>query len=298
MPLLAGQRALDLAWTTQQVELRELGLTPADAAVFHELDIRAADVADLFARERFDVLVHHAAQMDVRRSVADPQFDASVNVVGMLNLMEAGRANGLKKVLFASTGGAIYGECGEPASETSPREPLSQYGTSKLAGEEYLATYNRLYGSVPRPRKIFSNPRLGGWKAVGYLWETGILAGDFRSINESFAVPIWYTFQTPRSCYTDPQNYWLRRDWQGWPEDEAGLAEQGYTLSRVVLVDAPVHEHPVEDEAGEGEPRHDSGARRAHPTRRWLRRLSLVGERGEVTRHGDLRGPARGPRAW
>lgn len=97
--------------------------------------------------------------------------------------------------------------------------------------------YGRLYGSIPRPRKIFSNPRLGGWKAVGYLWETGLLSGDFRSVNESFAVPIWYTFQTPRSCYTDPQHYWLQRDWEGWPEEEQEILAQGYTLTRVVLVD-------------------------------------------------------------
>jgi 4-amino-4-deoxy-L-arabinose transferase-like glycosyltransferase len=97
--------------------------------------------------------------------------------------------------------------------------------------------YNRLYGSIPRPRKIFSNPRLSGWKAVGYLWATGTLTADFRSINDSFAVPIWYTFETPRSCYEDPKNYWVRRDWQGWPDEGQPLVEQGYTLTRVVLVD-------------------------------------------------------------
>ncbi len=97
--------------------------------------------------------------------------------------------------------------------------------------------YNRVYGSIPRPRKLFANPRLSGWKVVGYLWASGELNGDFRSINESFAVPIWYTFQTPRSCYEDPQHYWLRRDWQGWPKEEAQLGQQGYTLTRIVLVD-------------------------------------------------------------
>lgn len=97
--------------------------------------------------------------------------------------------------------------------------------------------YNRLYGSIIRPRKIISNPRLGGWKAVGYLYETGRLTGDFRSINESFAVPIWYTFQTPRSCYEDPHNYWLRRDMDGWPSEEEAVIEQGYQLTGVVLVD-------------------------------------------------------------
>ena len=99
------------------------------------------------------------------------------------------------------------------------------------------SVYAWLYGSIPRPRKVISNPRLGGWKAVGYLWETGQLGGDFRSINESFAVPIWYTYQTPRSCYTDPENYWVRRDLDGWPSEETQLVDNGYSLTRVVLVD-------------------------------------------------------------
>ncbi len=114
--------------------------------------------------------------------------------------------------------------------------------------------YNRIYRSIPRPRKIISNPRLGGWKAVGYLREHGLLAGDFRSINESFAVPIWYTFQTPRSCYDDPQHYWLRRDWQGWPEEEPALIERGYTLTRVILVDQEPKLHLYEKNGLRSEP--------------------------------------------
>jgi 4-amino-4-deoxy-L-arabinose transferase-like glycosyltransferase len=116
------------------------------------------------------------------------------------------------------------------------------------------SVYGWLYGSIPRPRKIFSNPRLGGWKAVGYLWETGQLNGDFRSINESFAVPIWYTFQTPRSCYNDPQHYWVQRDWQGWPEEEQDIVEQGYTLTQVVLVDQQPKLHLYQKDAPPGEP--------------------------------------------
>ena len=79
-------------------------------ATFYQLDIRSESLRDVFRKERIEIVDHHAAQMDVRRSVADPQFDATVNVIGFLNLMEAGRRNGLKKVIFASTGGAIYGE--------------------------------------------------------------------------------------------------------------------------------------------------------------------------------------------
>jgi UDP-glucose 4-epimerase len=90
--------------------------------------------------------------MDVRRSVADPVFDADVNVLGMLNLLEAGRRNGLERVVFASTGGAIYGEPdpavngGGPQPETHPTRPASPYGITKLVSEHYLRFYGELYG--------------------------------------------------------------------------------------------------------------------------------------------------------
>ena len=92
------------------------------------------------------MVFHLAAQIDVRVSVADPVADARSNVLGTLNVLEAARAHEAQ-VIFASTGGAIYGECDGPASEDAPRLPLSPYGTSKLAAEEYLATWNRLYGT-------------------------------------------------------------------------------------------------------------------------------------------------------
>jgi UDP-glucose 4-epimerase len=116
-------------------------------AVFHQMDIREDAAAALFETHAFDVLVHHAAQMDVRRSVADPQFDATVNVGGFLNLMEAGRRNGLKKVIFASTGGAIYGEPDyTPQDEAHALRPLSPYGITKLTTEKYLYFYDQQYG--------------------------------------------------------------------------------------------------------------------------------------------------------
>ena len=118
-----------------------------DAAVLHRLDLRAEDAAALMAEERYDVLVHHAAQMDVRRSVADPSFDADVNLRGFLNLMEAGRQHGLQRVLFASTGGAIYGEPDYvPQDEQHPLRPLSPYGITKLCTERYLYFYEQQYG--------------------------------------------------------------------------------------------------------------------------------------------------------
>ena len=132
---------------------------------------------------------------------------------------------------------------------------VTAYWQVKVAATENPASiYNQLYGSIPRPRKIFSNPRLGGWKAVGYLKATDILPSDFRSINESFAAPIWYTFQTPRSCYEDPDTYWIRRSWRGWPEEEADVIEQGYTLTRIVLVDQEPMLHLYEKGQIPGEP--------------------------------------------
>ena len=110
-------------------------------------DIRDREaVEEVFGEARPEACLHLAAQADVRVSIARPDFDGEVNVLGTVRLLEAARKHGAR-IVFASTGGAIYGECAEPALESAPREPLSQYGTSKLAGEEYLATYNRLYGS-------------------------------------------------------------------------------------------------------------------------------------------------------
>ncbi|MDM8521640.1 glycosyltransferase family 39 protein [Anaerolineales bacterium HSG6] len=132
---------------------------------------------------------------------------------------------------------------------------VTAYWQAKLSSENNPNSgYNWLYGSIPRPRKLFSNPRLGGWKTVGYLQETGQIQGDFRSINESFAVPIWYNFQTPRSCYDDPDNSWVRRSHRGWPEEEQALIEQGYALTRIILVDQEPKLHLYEKYASETVP--------------------------------------------
>jgi UDP-glucose 4-epimerase len=109
-----------------------------------EGDIR--EPREAFAEARPEVVFHLAAQKDVRVSVARPDFDADVNVVGTVRVLEAAREHGAQ-IVFSSTGGAIYGECEEPAAEDLPRRPLAPYGASKLAGEEYLETYNRLYGT-------------------------------------------------------------------------------------------------------------------------------------------------------
>ncbi len=112
-----------------------------------ELDIRSADAAALIEREKPDVLCHLAAQMDVRRSVDDPRFDAESNILGMLNLLEAARKVQVKKFLFSSTGGAIYGEQDVfPAPESHATRPVSPYGVSKASGELYLGYYRAQYG--------------------------------------------------------------------------------------------------------------------------------------------------------
>ena len=113
-------------------------------ARLHVLDVREP-LDDLFAELRPDVCFHLAAQADVRVSVERPDYDADVNVIGTVHVLEAARSTGAR-VVFSSTGGAIYGECEEPADEASERRPLAPYGTAKLAGEEYLLTYQRLHG--------------------------------------------------------------------------------------------------------------------------------------------------------
>jgi UDP-glucose 4-epimerase len=115
------------------------------AARFREGDIRRdADAA--FDEARPEVCFHLAAQADVPTSVERPTFDAEVNVIGTIAVREAARRHGTQ-VVFTSTGGAIYGECERPATEVDPRLPLSPYGVAKLAGEEYLAAWNRLHGT-------------------------------------------------------------------------------------------------------------------------------------------------------
>jgi UDP-glucose 4-epimerase len=122
----------------------------AAGATLVEADIRDREaMEELTGRERPEVIFHLAAQIDVRKSVADPAFDASINVGGTANVLEAARVAETQRVVFVSTGGAIYGE-GEgkqlPLGEDAAVEPLSAYGQSKFAAEGYLALFERLYG--------------------------------------------------------------------------------------------------------------------------------------------------------
>ncbi|MBI5407724.1 MAG: NAD-dependent epimerase/dehydratase family protein [Nitrospirae bacterium] len=116
-------------------------------AEFYKMDIVSPRIEKVFKKERPELICHLAAQMDVRKSVADPAYDAQTNIIGMLNLLENGMRYGTRRVIFASTGGAVYGEGGPiPTPETCPPGPVSPYGISKLTGEHYLFFYKVTYG--------------------------------------------------------------------------------------------------------------------------------------------------------
>jgi UDP-glucose 4-epimerase len=115
---------------------------------FHRLDIRTPEVTELIVRRHPDVVFHLAAQMDVRVSVARPVFDAEVNIVGSLHVLEGARQAGARKVVFASSGGTIYGDPDPeelPVRETRPQQPLSPYGVAKKAVGDYLVAYRQLH---------------------------------------------------------------------------------------------------------------------------------------------------------
>ncbi|HEX2980066.1 MAG TPA: NAD-dependent epimerase/dehydratase family protein, partial [Anaerolineaceae bacterium] len=124
---------------------RESNLNPA--AKFYRLDIRSPQLAEVFERERPDFVDHHAAQMNVRRSIKEPLFDADVNILGSINLIECARRYDVKRFLYISTGGAVYGEPEYlPCDEAHPINPICQYGISKHTVEHYLYLYHANYG--------------------------------------------------------------------------------------------------------------------------------------------------------
>jgi UDP-glucose 4-epimerase len=157
-------------------------------AELHVLDIRSKEAAELVRESGIEILVHHAAQMDVRRSVEDPIFDADVNVLGSLNMAEAARRGGVRQILFASTGGAIYGEQDYfPADEKHPARPVSPYGISKRSFELYLFYYSVTYGldaTCLRYANVYGERQYPhGEAGVVAIFLNRLLAGEAPTIN-------------------------------------------------------------------------------------------------------------------
>lgn len=171
----------DRVWVLDNLSTGKRENVP-EGATFVEMDVRDGDVRNLFREVPFDLVNHHAAQIDVRISVADPGYDAQVNLLGLLNLLEGAREVETTRFVFVSSGGVVYGEPElRPTPERAPKMPLSPYGVTKFGGELYLNYYRRVhgleyaalrYGNVFGPRQdphgeagvvaIFSNRLLAG----------------------------------------------------------------------------------------------------------------------------------------
>ncbi len=168
---------------------------------FHRIDIRTPEVTELIARRQPDVVFHLAAQMDVRVSVARPLFDAEINIIGSLNVLEGARQAGSRKVVFASSGGTIYGDPDPvelPLRETHPQQPLSPYGVAKKAVGDYLVAYRQLHdleftalalANIYGPRQ---NPH--GEAGVVAIFSKKLLAGEQCTIFGDGAKTRDYTF--------------------------------------------------------------------------------------------------------
>ena len=168
-------------------------------AKFYEMSIGDEKLASVFEEFKPEVVIHHAAQMDVRKSVADPKYDATMNILYPLVLLEACKKYGVRKFIFSSTGGAIYGEQDYfPADESHPTRPLSPYGITKLSLEKYLFYYKEVfglehvilrYGNIYGPRQ---NPH--GEAGVIAIFCKKMLAGEQPVINGPGTQTRDYTF--------------------------------------------------------------------------------------------------------
>lgn len=189
------------------------------AARFYKLDVQSPRLERVFRKERPSVLMHLAAQMDIRRSVEDPIFDAQSNILGTINVLEQAVRHGSRKVVFASSGGAIYGEQEVfPAPESHPTRPLSPYGISKLAGEFYLAYYQQhsgiqyvslRYSNVYGPRQdphgeagvvaIFTQKMLSGEQPI--VNGTGRQTRDFVFVEDVVDAHLSVMGKDVQGCY-------------------------------------------------------------------------------------------------
>jgi UDP-glucose 4-epimerase len=159
--------------------------SPNHQFTFHQLDIRTADITDLMVRRQPEVVFHLAAQADVRVSVARPVFDAQINVIGSLQVLEGARASGARKVVFASSGGTIYGDpdpADLPIKESYPQRPVSPYGVAKKVVGDYLHVYRELH-SLEYTALALANvfgPRQDphGEAGVVAIWAGRLLAGE------------------------------------------------------------------------------------------------------------------------
>ena len=165
---------------------RASNLSPA--AKFYQVDIRSPQLREVFEAEKPDYVSHHAAQMDVRRSVAQPLFDADINILGSINLLEIAKDFQIKRFVYISTGGAVYGEPETlPCDESHPINPICQYGASKHTVEHYLYMYHVNYGlkyTVLRYPNVFG-PRQDphGEAGVVAIFTGRMLAGESVTIN-------------------------------------------------------------------------------------------------------------------
>lgn len=157
-------------------------------AKFIHADISSPSISEIFIKEKFDVVNHHAAQIDVRKSVADPVFDANTNILGTINLLQACIKSGVNRFMFASTGGAVYGEQEYfPADESHPTNPVSPYGITKLSIEKYLYFYKNEYGlnyTILRYANVYG-PRQNPFGEAGVvaIFATRLLKNENPVIN-------------------------------------------------------------------------------------------------------------------
>ena len=157
-------------------------------AKFYEIDISSPEIIDIFKEEEFDVLNHHAAQIDVRVSVENPMYDANINILGSLNLFDACQKTGVDRIVFASSAGTVYGDQQYfPADEQHPIDPISPYGITKYACENYIDYFSRTYGikkSILRYTNIYG-PRQNPFGEAGVvaIFTNRMLAGDKAIIN-------------------------------------------------------------------------------------------------------------------
>ncbi len=169
-------------------------------ARFHQVDIRSKELREVIKSERPDIINHHAAQISVPASVEDPLYDADVNVKGFINVLEAARLNDTKKVIFISSGGAIYGEAEEyPTTEDYPVRPLSPYAITKFVSEKYLAFYRHQWGldyTVLRYANVY------GPRQVPH-GEAGVVAIFMDRLLDSMPCTLYHFKEEPRGMTRD-----------------------------------------------------------------------------------------------